>query len=201
MNNANLLTKSDQEMAPETPQILIVDDETNFCNVLAKYFENSGFKTSTAYNAADAYCILEHESSFDIIISDVKMPEEDGIALLGRVRQIWPDIPVIMMSGHAQLEMAIDAIKNGAFDFIQKPFDMDYLGKIVERAVNYSRLQRLEKNYRDELEKTVAQRTAALQESETRYHAISEGQTELICRYLPTEGYLLSTEHMLSITE
>ena len=178
------MKKSDADMDPVKPHLLIVDDEAAVCRVIANYFQKNGFKTSTAGNAADAYSMLELEP-YEAIISDVKMPGEDGISLLGRVSQSWPDIPVILMTGHAQLEMAIDAIKNGAFDFVQKPFDLGYMAKIVERAVNYTRLQRLEKNYHAELEQKVARRTAELNASEARYHAIIEDQTELICRYLP----------------
>jgi two-component system chemotaxis sensor kinase CheA len=101
----------------------------------------------------------------DAVISDVMMPGEDGIAFLGRVHEAWPDLPVILMTGNAQMQMAIDAIKNGAFDFVCKPFDFGHMRKIVERAVNYSKLQRMEKNYRTELEETVARRTAELKES------------------------------------
>jgi signal transduction histidine kinase len=81
------------------------------------------------------------------------------------VHESWPELPVILMTGHAQLQMTVSAIKNGAFDFVCKPFDFDYLGKIVARAVNYSKLQRLEKNYRAELEETVVRRTSELKES------------------------------------
>jgi len=171
-------------MDPVLAHILIVDDEAAICQQLANYFHVIGFKTSSAGNAADAYSMLEQEQ-YDAIMTDVVMPDEGGISLLGRVRQTWPEIPVILMTGRAQLEMAVEAIKNGAFDFVQKPFDFDYMVKVVERAVNYAKLKRLEKNYNAELEETVLRRTAELNASEERYHAIIENQTELICRYLP----------------
>ena len=174
--------ESDQKLLK--PNILVVDDEPMICGQLAAFFQEIGYKVSTVGNAADACSMLEQEP-YDTILTDVLMPGEDGISLLGRVSQAWPDIPVILMTGGAQLEMAVEAIKNGAFDFVQKPFDFDYMAKIVERAVNYARLQRLEKNYRIELEQTVTRRTAELSASEERYHAIIEDQTELICRYLP----------------
>jgi PAS domain S-box-containing protein len=178
------MTKSYQDMDQVQPHILVVDDEDAVCRMVADYFQLAGYKTSTASNAADAYSMLEQEP-YDVLITDVKMPNEDGISLLGRVRKSWPDFPVILMTGHAQLEMAVDAIKHGVFDFVQKPFDLDYMGRIVERVVDYAKLQRLDKNYRAELEQKVASRTAELTASEERYHAIIEDQTELICRYLP----------------
>ena len=156
------------ETSPTTtkqlPHILIVDDEAAICQMLKICFENGNYRTTAAMNTTDAATLLVLEQ-FDVIISDVMMPGEDGIAFLGRVHESWPDLPVIMMTGYAQMQMAVNAIKNGAFDFVCKPFDFAHMQKIVERAVNYSKLQKMEKNYRAELEETVARRTAQLKES------------------------------------
>lgn len=140
---------------------MIVDDETELCKMVEICLKQSGFSISTAHNAANAYHMLEQEA-YDAIITDVMMPGEDGISFLGRVHQAWPQIPVVLMTGHAQLKMAVDAIKNGAFDFIHKPFDFAHMRKIMERAANYSKLLRMEKNYLAELEETVVCRTAEL---------------------------------------
>ena len=145
-------------------RILIVDDEADIRQMVSICLKKSGFQVNSAENAEEAHKLLEM-SPYDVIVTDVMMPGEDGIAFLGWVHNSWPELPVIMMTGHAQLQMAVNAIKNGAFDFIHKPFDFDYLRKIVDRAVNYSKLQRMEKNYRAELEETVANRTAALKEA------------------------------------
>ena len=148
------------------PHVLVVDDEAELCQMVAVNIQQSGFRVSAVENVANAISLLEQDQ-YDAVVTDVMMPGEDGISFLGRVRQAWPDIPVILMSGHAQLQMAVNAIKNGAFDFVQKPFDFGYMRKIVERAVNYSKLQRMEKNYRAELEETVVLRTAELKKSMT----------------------------------
>lgn len=147
-----------------TPHVLVIDDEAELCRMVAVCLRQSGFRTTTADSTADACNLLEQES-FDAIVTDVIMPGEDGISFLGRVRQSMPEIPVILMTGYAQLQMAVNAIKNGAFDFVHKPFDFDHLRKTVERAVNYTKLQRMEKNYRAELEEMVASRTAELKEA------------------------------------
>lgn len=146
------------------PHVLIVDDEAELCHMVAICLQQSGLRISIAGNAADAYSLLEQEE-YDAIITDVMMPGENGISFLGRVHKAWPDIPVILMTAFAQLQMAVDAIKNGAFDFIRKPFDFGHMCKIIERAVNYSKLQRMEKNYRAELEETVVSRTAELKDA------------------------------------
>ncbi|NTV49647.1 MAG: response regulator [Geobacteraceae bacterium] len=158
------MTELTQPTEPPMPHILIVDDEPGILQMLSLCFQKGNFRITCSGDAAEAFELLLLEP-FDAIISDVMMPGEDGISFLGRVHESWPEIPVIMMTGHAQMQMAVNAIKNGAFDFVCKPFDVDYMLKIVERAVNYSKLQRMEKQYRAELEETVAQRTAELKAS------------------------------------
>jgi len=142
-------------------RVMVVDDEPEICQMIALHLDKSGLRTTTLDNVCDAYNLLQQET-FDAIVTDVMMPEEDGISFLGRVHQSWPDIPVILMTGYAQLPMAVDAIKKGAFDFVHKPFDFGHMRTIVERAVNYNKLQRMEKNYRAELEETVVRRTLEL---------------------------------------
>ncbi len=158
------MTETAQSAELHNPNILILDDEPEIRQMISLCLQRDNFRTSCASNVAEA-CKLMAVEQFDAVISDVMMPGEDGIVFLGRVHDYWPDIPVILMTGHAQLQMAVNAIKNGAFDFICKPFDFDYLRKVIARAVNYSKLQKMEKNYRAELEETVAQRTAELKES------------------------------------
>ena len=146
------------------PHILVVDDEPEISRMVSLCLQRGSFRVTCAASAAEACSLLVVEQ-FDAVVSDVMMPGEDGISFLGRVHDFWPELPVILMTGHAQLQMAVNAIKNGAFDFVYKPFDFDHMRKIVLRAVNYRNLQRIEKNYRAELEETVSQRTAELKKS------------------------------------
>jgi len=155
-------TKTVKETEQANSYVLIIDDEPEICQLVKGCLQQSGYFPRYAENTADAFSMLEQDE-YDAIITDIMMPDEDGIAFLGRVHRTWPDIPVILMTGHAQLQMAVDAIKNGAFDFVYKPFDFDHMRRIVERAVHYTRLLRMENNYRVELEETVTQRTAELE--------------------------------------
>jgi signal transduction histidine kinase len=155
-----------QDKDQPIPRVLIVDDEDDVRQMVAICLKKSGYLIDCAENAEKAHKLLGQEQ-YDAIVTDVMMPGEDGIAFLGRVHKAWPELPVILMTGYAQLQMAVNAIKNGAFDFVHKPFDFDYLSKIVERAVNYTKLQRMEKNYRAELEEMVLIRTAELKEAMT----------------------------------
>ncbi len=145
------------------PRVLVVDDEDEVCQMIALCLKKSGIQINSVDSAHAACRVLDE--TYDAVLTDVMMPGEDGISLLGRIHQTWPKLPVIIMTGYAQLQMAVDAVKNGAFDFIYKPFDFDYLRKIVERAVNYSALLKMEENYRFELEEAVFQRTTELKEA------------------------------------
>jgi len=141
--------------------VLVIDDEDEVLRMIRIFLEQLGYRVSTVDNAEAAYHLLkEHE--IDAIVTDVMMPGEDGITFLAKVHQQLPDVPIIIMTGFAQLQTAVDAIKNGAFDFIYKPFDMHYLLRVVGRALEFSGLRRMEKRYRAELEETVALRTDEL---------------------------------------
>ena len=142
------------------PRVLIVDNEGGICQALGHCLDKIRFQINYAASAAVAYTLLE-DISYDVIVTAVMLPDADGAAFLARVRKAWPEIPVIIMAGDGQLQLAVNAIGNGAFDFMQKPFNSALMRSIVERAVNYTRLQRLERKYRDELQEIVAYRTVA----------------------------------------
>ncbi len=158
------MTVFDSDLNKPRPHILVVDDEHEICQMVMLCLQKTGYDVSTAASAEAAYDMLEL-MTYDAIVSDVMMPGQDGITFLGRVHGTWPEVPVILMTGYAQLQMAVNAIKNGAFDFIHKPFDFEHLRKIVGRAINFTRLNRMEKCHKAQLEETVACRTAELKEA------------------------------------
>ncbi|MFZ4857380.1 MAG: response regulator [Desulfuromonadaceae bacterium] len=152
------MEKAHQGIDQLHPHVLVVDDELDMCCMVANYLKRIGCKVDMACNAADAYSMVE-DGQYQAILSDIKMPGEDGISLLVRIRKICPDTPVILMSDQNDTQLAVAAIKHGAFDSVQKPLDFILLEKIVERAVNHDRLLRLEKNYLTELEQKVTEQT------------------------------------------
>lgn len=141
--------------------ILVIDDEEPVLQVVHLCLERCGYRVSTAINAEVAYQLLNKDEP-DVILVDVMMPGQDGLTFLATVHQRLPDVPVVIMTGFAQVQTAVDAIKNGAFDFIHKPFDFLYLQQVIGKAVEYSQLRRMEKRYRAELEEMVALRTDEL---------------------------------------
>lgn len=118
----------------ESGTIAIVDDEADVRAALRQMFEIAQF---TVIEFADGESVLATvDSAFSgIVISDLRMPGMDGSALFNRLRQIDPEIPVIMMSGHSDIATAVDLVKRGAYDFLSKPFDGDVLIATVQRAL------------------------------------------------------------------
>jgi Response regulator containing CheY-like receiver, AAA-type ATPase, and DNA-binding domains len=114
--------------------ILIVDDEQSYRQLLSLVFEGDGHIIRTASNGREAVELIKKEPA-DVIISDVKMPDMDGIDMLRAVRELHPDLGVILMTAFASVETAREAFKLGADDFIQKPFDVEELKLIVKKTL------------------------------------------------------------------
>ena len=117
-------------------EILIIDDNADIRSILKDLIEDAGFKTRVAANYNQALAEIDKKLP-DVAIIDVKLDkgDNDGIELLSHIKQKNKDIPVIIISGHANIEMAIKSLKSGAFEFIQKPFDQERLMNFVNRAV------------------------------------------------------------------
>ncbi|MGH9946884.1 MAG: sigma-54-dependent transcriptional regulator [Pyrinomonadaceae bacterium] len=114
--------------------ILIVDDEQSFRQVLKIVFEADGHSIQTAANGREALVVLDAEP-IDVVISDVRMPDMDGIEMLRAIRETLPDLGVIFMTAHASVETAREAFKLGADDFVEKPFDNEELKLIVKKTL------------------------------------------------------------------
>jgi DNA-binding NtrC family response regulator len=114
--------------------ILIVDDEQSYRQLLSLVFEGDGHIIQTATNGREALEQMKAEPA-DVIISDVRMPDMDGIELLSRIRESFPDVGVVLMTAFASVETAREAFKLGADDFVQKPFDVEELKLIVKKTI------------------------------------------------------------------
>ena len=117
-------------------EILIIDDNADIRSILKDLINDAGFKTRVAANYSQALAEIDKKLP-DVAIIDVKLDkgDNDGIELLSHIKKKNKDIPVIIISGHANIEMAIKSLKSGAFEFIQKPFDQERLLNFVNRAV------------------------------------------------------------------
>jgi DNA-binding NtrC family response regulator len=114
--------------------VLVVDDEAGFRNLLQWELNNRGMKVDTAANGVEAVQIAI-KTKFDVIITDVTMPEMDGLKLLEEMNRISPETRVIVATGFGVVETAVHAMKNRAFDFVLKPYDLEHLITRVRQAV------------------------------------------------------------------
>jgi len=121
-------------------RILVVDDEKSMREVLEIFLRNEGYTVSVAENGEQAAAALK-EDIFDLIITDMKMPKMDGLDLLRTVKELNPDTIVVIVTAFGNTESAVEAMKLGAYDYIQKPFKMDDIRLVVKNALDRRRLQ------------------------------------------------------------
>ncbi len=156
--------KNMQEESSMEDRILIVDDEEVICNVLDRRLTREGFFCTTAHNGKEA---LNHfyKNSFSLIISDMKMPEMTGIELLQKVKAIDPKMKMIMVTAYPDIDLAVNAMRLGAYDFIIKPADLDLIVMSVKKALESKRLEEEIEAYHNHMEELVEERTAKLQQA------------------------------------
>jgi len=123
------------------PSVLIVDDEVQFVETLAKRLTKRGVKVRSAHSGQEALDTLEGGGATrtDVVILDVKMPVMDGLETLTAIKKQHPLIEVIMLTGHATVESAIEGMKHGAFDYLMKPCDLDQLMVKLNEAADKKR--------------------------------------------------------------
>ena len=125
-------------------RILIVDDEKDIRFLVHEILSDEGYHVSEAPHSEAAYAHIEASGIPDLVILDIWLEnsDRDGMEILGDLKKRAPDLPVLMISGHGNIEMAVNAIKLGAYDFIEKPFNTDRLLHLVERALESARLRK-----------------------------------------------------------
>ena len=133
-------------------EILIVDDNSDIRNILNELIIDAGYKTRIAANYNQALSEIDKKMP-DVAILDVKLDkgDNDGIELLSHIKSKNKDVPVIIITGHANIEMAVNSLKHGAFEFIEKPFDQTRLLNFIKRAVENLNLKSQNKDYENKL--------------------------------------------------
>jgi DNA-binding NtrC family response regulator len=121
--------------------VLLVDDEVPFVETLSKRLSKRKLDIKAAYTGEQALENLEEDEKIEVVILDVKMPGIDGIETLRRIKTAHPLIEVIMLTGHATVESAIEGMRLGAFDYLMKPCDLDELVDKVEQAAARKQIQ------------------------------------------------------------
>jgi len=165
------------------PKILVIDDERAIRNTLKEVLEYESHEVDVAEDGPTGIALFE-STGYDIVLCDIKMPKMDGIEVLQRINEINSDTPVVMISGHGNIDTAVDAIKKGAFDFLEKPVDLNRVLITIKNALDRSTLITQTKNLKKQVSK--------------RYEIIGESEgikkvTEMIDRVAPTEARVLIT--------
>jgi putative two-component system response regulator len=138
--------------------ILIVDDDSYFLSSVSSLLTEYGYPVVACDDPGEAMSKFS-EVRFDAVLADIRMPAISGIEFLEKVHMGHPDIPVILMTAHADLDTAVDALKKGAFDYVIKPCRSVQLLNSINKAVKYNSLLQMEKEYKKTLEETVRQKT------------------------------------------
>ena len=149
-------------------RILIVDDEEPIRDFVSAMLSSANYICTPAASGKEALALLNSGEEFELMLSDLMMPGMDGIALLEAAKERFPDMPVVMVTAVTDVSVALGAIRNGAYDYLLKPFERDQLLAAVRRALENRRLKLENREYQTNLEALVTARTEQLR------HAVSE---------------------------
>ncbi|MDD2364589.1 MAG: sigma-54 dependent transcriptional regulator [Desulfuromonadaceae bacterium] len=140
------------------PTVFVCDDELDILLYLEKLLQVSGYEVETFQRGTDLIMRLENASEVpcDLLLQDVRMPDVDGLQVLDRVSKRFPDLPVVIMTAHGTIDDAISAIKQGAYDYITKPFPKEKLLSMLQRILDHQRLANENRQLREELKRGVA---------------------------------------------
>ena len=134
-----LMEMDKQEKVQDGQNLLVVDDEDVIRKGMRRILEAEGYQVTTSASGRTAIEKIQ-EQDFDVVITDLKMPGMDGIEVLKTIKILQPEVPVIIITGYSTVDTAVDAMKNGAFDYIAKPFTSTLIIDKVQKAVAHKTL-------------------------------------------------------------
>jgi cyclic di-GMP phosphodiesterase len=143
-------------------RILVVDDEEAIREIVCSMLTAANYKCAQASSGQKALAVLDSGEEFELMLSDLMMADLDGIGLLERTKEKYPDMPVVMVTAVHDISVALKAIRDGAYDYLLKPFEREQLLATVRRALENRRLKLENRAYQTKLEALVEQRTAQL---------------------------------------
>ncbi|MCU0335690.1 MAG: sigma-54 dependent transcriptional regulator, partial [Chitinophagaceae bacterium] len=163
--------------------ILIIDDERAIRNTLSEILQHEGYKVEVAENGEMGFELFK-KNSYDVVLCDIKMPKMDGMEFLEKSREVNPDVPLIMISGHGNIETAVEAVKKGAYDYISKPPDLNRLLITIRNATDKTTLVTETR--------TLKRRISRVQEMIGESEAIQKIK-ETVSKVAPTDARVLVT--------
>ena len=167
------------------PRLLVVDDEMHVRESLSRWFVEDGYEVDAAADAKEALSALG-KRHYDVVVSDIKMPGMDGIELQRRIREINPRVAIILITAYASVSTAVQALKEGAYDYVTKPFDPEALSRVVAKACETLRLQdenvRLKQRLEASAPELVTGQSLAMQEVLGLVEAVAGTDTTVLIR-------------------
>jgi len=190
-----------------TPSILIVDDEGSIRSLFRQFLELDGYRVVEARDAAEARASLGGVR-FDVMLADLRLPEESGLSLLRFATELDNEMSVVMVTGYPDLSTAVEALKEGAYDYLPKPVTRQSLLAVVQRACERKHLfaekRRLEQEnleYQKSLERKVEERTRDLRESEHRYRELFQETKRAYEELKEAQERLIRSERLAAVGE
>src|SRR5262249_61585374 len=121
------------------PRILVVDDDQLICQQLEHLYRFSGYAVATAFSAEEALSRLQTQD-IDLVVTDIRLPGINGVVFTERIKEVWPDIPVIVITGYGDINTAVEVLKNGADDYIVKPFSATVIQASTQAVLERTRV-------------------------------------------------------------
>ena len=177
-------------------KILIVDDEEDIREVLSDRLEGMGYNTTTAVNGVQGLAAIRQDTP-DLVFLDIRMPELDGFGVLEQLRKEGLDIVVIVITAYGSIEFAVQAMRLGAYDFVQKPFDTDRLEVVLKKALAQAVLRREHGVFQEDLRKRTEELEAANVELSAANHALSDANQQIQEATDRKSQFLASMSHEL----
>ena len=162
---------------PASPKILVTDDELNTLKTLSANLEDMGYRVATATNGQEALALIR-KRGFNIVIADIKLPDISGLEILETAKELNPETAVIMITGHASIETAVNAINEGAYAYILKPVAMSELETTLNNALREQRL--LSENR--ELVESLQQSNKRMEEANRALEQVSQAKSDFTAR-------------------
>ncbi|MFB2606694.1 sigma-54-dependent transcriptional regulator, partial [Rhizobium phaseoli] len=166
-------------------KILLVDDEEELRRSTAQALELSGFSVETFSNGDHVLELIGY-SFPGVVVSDIRMPGIDGMTLMQKIREVDPEVPVILVTGHGDVQLAVKAMREGAYDFIEKPFTAEMLAGVIRRAMERrglvleNRLLKAVAGKRDDIEARLPGRTQVMVDLRYRIRAIGASDADTL---------------------
>lgn len=177
-------------------KILIVDDEQGIRSVLSDVLVDEGFEVVSVAQGRECLPLLEKDC-FDLVVLDVWLPDVNGIDLLQDIKKLSPNLPVVIISGHANVDSSIKAVALGAYDFLEKPLSIEKMVNVINNALQVCQLEEENRNLKEAL---VLHKTANI-EHKNLAQALQEFEKKYIEESLKLNGTLQETSKQLGISQ